>query len=243
VDVYGRPEKWEMDVIFNFFESYGFIKGSAIDVGANIGMHTLLFSRYYNNIYSFEPHPKTFKLLDINIQDYANNATPYNLAAYSSEGEIEFSSQSWNIGGFAINPNFNKVTKGFKTIVKTVCLDSVTEISEDAIGLIKIDVEGAEYEVLKGSEVIISKNKPIIIMECWDSQKGEARSITYLRSLGYQYFLYPVILPIRRSGFFGKIVTLFKTLISGGGYGIAFCEFNEKSDYELLIAVHGDNDL
>jgi hypothetical protein len=71
-----------------------------------------------------------------------------------------------------------------------VKLDDFDELKSVAkrIRAIKIDVENYEYYVLKGSENIIKKHKPIIYCELWDNKNRE-KCIDFLNKLGYSAFL------------------------------------------------------
>ena len=61
----GIFEKDELDLLSNIIDKKIFI-----DVGANIGNHTLYFRNSFEKIYSFEPHPKTYKLLQLNTEAF-----------------------------------------------------------------------------------------------------------------------------------------------------------------------------
>lgn len=52
----------------------------ALDIGANIGKHSVFFARFFKRVVSFEPHPRTFKLLDVNAE-LAEGVVPVRLAA------------------------------------------------------------------------------------------------------------------------------------------------------------------
>lgn len=62
---HGAPEKEEMDCVFDYLSRNGLIKGCAVDVGANYGMHALRFANYFEHVYSFEPHPAVFPDPDV----------------------------------------------------------------------------------------------------------------------------------------------------------------------------------
>ncbi len=129
-----------------------------IDVGANIGNHTIYFGRILQarKIYAFEPQKEVFKILKRNIE--LNNLTKivvaFNLALGSKDGYGDFKKESldeYNLGCASIREN----TKGK---VKIRRLDSIG--IKDKINLIKIDVEGHELQVLLGSKNTIKNNKP-----------------------------------------------------------------------------------
>ena len=74
----GWFEKRELYAVEKFFSSMQLDKKICIDAGANIGNHSLFFSRIFERVFSFEPNKEVFKLLEINALS-VSNITPLNL--------------------------------------------------------------------------------------------------------------------------------------------------------------------
>jgi len=74
----GWFEKRELYAVENFFESNQLDRKICVDVGANIGNHSLFFSRIFEKVYSFEPLTEVFKLLEINASS-TNNVIAQNI--------------------------------------------------------------------------------------------------------------------------------------------------------------------
>jgi protein O-GlcNAc transferase len=136
-----------------------------IDIGANIGNHSLFFAKYLNcnMVHCFEPYEPNVKLLEYNTKSLSDKVKIYKCALSNKESEMPlYNSQSHNFGGFSLHSYSNG--SSFKVIdsIKTYTLDSygLTNIS-----LIKIDVENHENEVLEGAKQTIELNKPIIFLE------------------------------------------------------------------------------
>jgi len=143
---------------------------SFVDVGANYGYYTCLAHENMpknSTIYSFEANPMKFGNLYINNRIYnsksnfnttmkciaISNTTEKNIKFYLPDDDNQCS------GGLYHNRNHND-----KYIeVETDTLDNI--IKDNPVDLIKIDVEGAEVEVLEGAINIIKNQKPIIMME------------------------------------------------------------------------------
>ena len=68
INLDGVYERNELDFLFEWLATHSpdVFNGTAIDIGANIGNHSLYLSNYFEKVVSFEPHPRTFKLLEIN---------------------------------------------------------------------------------------------------------------------------------------------------------------------------------
>lgn len=120
-----------------------------IDCGANIGMSVLYFKRLFPNsrILAFEPNPYAFELLSKNIK--ANNVSKvelYNVALYDKESEISFFIKN-NKG--ALDGSVNKERGGSKELKVIAQKLSQYIINIPEIDLIKIDVEGAEINIIE----------------------------------------------------------------------------------------------
>lgn len=153
-----------------------------LDIGANIGNHTIYFAKRCNalKVYSFEPIHETFNILkkNIEINNIGNIVELYNLGLSDKNtmGDILKYSMH-NIGATKITHNINGNLKLNK-------LDNIN-IDEDRIDFIKIDVEGHEINLLRGAENTLSKYKPSIFIEVFDENKSNIFSI--LENLGYKY--------------------------------------------------------
>jgi FkbM family methyltransferase len=119
-----------------------------LDVGANIGVFSIAAATRFPDatIYAFEPNPVAYSRLvrNLELNDTAN-VQPANRAVYSSCSIVEFSDGS--------STSLGSVIDSGTLSVEAVTLDSVcSQKAIGHIGLIKIDVEGAEVEVLRGAQ-------------------------------------------------------------------------------------------
>jgi FkbM family methyltransferase len=91
------------------------------------------------------------------------------MACYSSDGYLDlYIARESGLHSLVQPRSENKIR------VKTCTLDSIIEkLHIDNIRLIKIDVEGAEIEVIKGAIKTIVKHRPTIIVEVWFSNIAE----------------------------------------------------------------------
>ena len=137
------------------------VQTGIIDVGANIGNHSLFFSEFLEHdiIHSFEPHPDNFELLQKNMD--GRKAKLYQTALSEKKGEmVLYNSDSSNNGGFSLHHQPRSFVVYDKIDVTTLDSYKLKNIS-----MIKIDVEGHEDGVLKGAVNTIKKNHPIIFIE------------------------------------------------------------------------------
>ena len=138
-----------------------------LDIGANIGLYSLSAAKIVGDsgkIYSFEPDPITFKNLKKNIESNKfNNVELINKAVSNKTGTIGFTS-SENISSRSKNHiklDNESDTNSIK--IPTIKIDDFFENRNIEINIIKMDIEGAEFEALKGMKKIIDKNKHLKI--------------------------------------------------------------------------------
>jgi FkbM family methyltransferase len=140
---------------------------TVIDIGAHIGYYTLLFAKCVGpsgHVFSFEPLPSNFDLLCKNVQ--LNNLTQvqtFNQAVFSRAGGITISvpDDQPNSGNGSVC-----LDKGLQQFhVNAVSLDAFCEEFLIRPDVLKMDVEGAEYEVLIGAKRVIGQFRPKLLIE------------------------------------------------------------------------------
>lgn len=139
------------------------------DIGAHKGDYTAMWraNGYTNNIYLFEPHPKTFSILANKIDNSAFTHL-YNIGfSDTTGGALIFDYPSESKSGSEHASLYSNVITDLhgasgvsSTEVKITTLDDfVKEHNIERISLLKIDTEGHEYAILKGAKQLIEKDK------------------------------------------------------------------------------------
>ena len=139
-----------------------------IDVGANIGYYTLIFARLVGNegkVFAFEPEPSNFNILNRNLQlNGYKNVIVEQKAISDNNGKIRLYISELTTGMHRTYPS-KYCSKAFVDVDLIKLDDYFSKISLiDKINFIKIDVEGAEFGVLKGISNILKKSKDIKIL-------------------------------------------------------------------------------
>lgn len=150
-------------------------KGLILDVGANIGNHSIYFGKFTGcSVASFEPNPSVIPILEENLADNNLPNKVYKFGLGSSEGryEVDIPQEMLdNVGAARL-----KATE--TGVINVKKLDDIqTEIIEDfknlSIVAIKADIEGMEPEMLEGSIQTIEKFKPELFLEINSSDSME----------------------------------------------------------------------
>ena len=163
---------------------------TVLDIGANIGNHTVAFASKAKQVFSFEPHPRNYQLLAINASLYSNVKT-FNVGASDRKQVLEAVTPNGNMGATSITLNARLDNEASKVVdFSLVALDEMPDITDQDIGFVKIDVEGHELSALRGMQRILEKQKPLIAFEqhADEIQDGTSPVIEFLKKAGYQYF-------------------------------------------------------
>jgi FkbM family methyltransferase len=170
-----------------------------LDVGANIGNHSLAFSTFAEKVFSFEPGEKAFNLLSRNISlNQLNNVTVLNFGL-SNHGQQTtlYIENSGNLGESSLYRH-NLVDK--ELIENTVTLKRgdafAKEYGLSRLDFIKVDVEGHEREVIEGLTETIKQFRPIVQHE-WESDSSNRSWIDNEQinpSYFVDYYFYGLIL-------------------------------------------------
>jgi FkbM family methyltransferase len=185
--------------------------GVAVDVGANVGCHTLIMSSLVGpagRVLAFEPHPKIFERLadNLNLNRLANVKTfPYALADESGSANLyTFGEDYANQGMSSLTP-VDGTEAQHSIPIECKTLDEVAESeSLDRLDLIKIDTEGYEAKVIMGAKKSLASFRPSLLLEYnkahWQRAGHTLEDVkSLLTDLGYELYF------ARRSGIIVKV--------------------------------------
>lgn len=171
----------------------------AINIGANIGLYSNLLAFNIDSnkkVLAIEPTPSAYKLLNNNIHRNSNvrKIITFNGIATDDEEEheiniIEGKEEYSSLGNLVHTSVVNE--KFIKEKVKGVTIDSLVNLHKIKPGIMVIDVEGAELNVLKGATETLRNYHPIIISELDDALLSEQNSsskelIKFLKEFDYK---------------------------------------------------------
>lgn len=197
-----------------------------VDVGANVGYYSLIASENIKKnagaIYAFEPISKTYARLIENITlNYIDCVKHYKKAISDKTEKISLNvgnDKNWGMSSI----NNHEHLSGEVEIVECETLDSFCQAENiSKIDLIKIDVEGAEYSVLKGMKNVLETHHPEILIEIFDKhlnkQNVHSEDIfNFLWEKGYKSYQIVEngkIVPLTKAGSYEGLIC-FKYAIS-----------------------------
>jgi FkbM family methyltransferase len=238
INTHGVYEVDELDTFFQWIRRYGeaTFRGSAVDIGANIGNHSVYFSDYFEQVYSFEPNPRTFAVLALNAE-LATNVKCFNVGISNAAGTAALDSSAGNVGGARIV----EAATGTSRPIKLQTLDAVLGDAHN-VKLIKVDVEGHEYQALLGAERIIRGNRPLVLFEQHrhDFVGGQSRVVELLRSFGYARFATlrrQPRLPARVNATARHIYAAIARIVLGESIDVVVQQNFEHDQYSFIVAV------
>lgn len=174
-DIVKYNDFWEFE-LFKSWSSMFDVDGLILDIGANIGSHTLQFKHYFPDckIWAFELHHENYNLLKKNTASY-KDVKSFNVGVGSRTSIV-----TYNDGHFS-NCGVVKLDQHGSNDNIVLAIDDLKQT--EPISLIKIDVEGHELSAFEGMQTTLRRDQPQIWLEDLSSQK---LAVAFLKDLGYE---------------------------------------------------------
>jgi FkbM family methyltransferase len=190
--------------------------GRIVEVGANMGSHTVGLAKIAaaggEEMVVFEPQPVIFQNLCANLAlNGLRNVRAWPFACGDKTGSVSFAKQDYGRPGNFGGVSMSHAEDGPERITAPVVrLDDC--LGEDAVALIKIDVEGFELAVLRGADESLRRNRPVLYVEN-DRVDRSKELIEWLWSREYRLFWHipPLFNP---ENFFGQPVDHYARVAS-----------------------------
>jgi FkbM family methyltransferase len=206
----------------------------ALDVGANIGNHSLFLADIFKRVIAFEPNSLARSILEINLElnEIGNiELRPFGLSDQSGIATLTF--DLLNLGAATSAEPKRKSAAVRQSTIELIAGDDVIDVPE-RVGFIKIDVEGAEEAVLKGLKQTLRAHAPIVMIEQWpdaiEEIGGTSPSFSFLRERGYTAW------EIQKAARFrGKLWKLPALLLGHVDYSLNPVSRLQKREYPALI--------
>ncbi len=182
-----------------------------VEVGANIGAHTVDLSRLAGRdgeVHAFEPQRIVFQTLCANLAlNQCTNVHARQAAVGETAGTITVPAMDP-----AVRNNFGGVSLRGVTDGETVALVTLDSLDLPACHLLKVDVEGMEVEVLKGAEQLVQTHRPIMYLENDRAERSEDL-LTLVERLDYKAYWHVARL-FNPANYYGDPEDIFPGVVS-----------------------------
>jgi FkbM family methyltransferase len=159
----GLYEKENLELLLRLLRSIP--QPVVLDIGANIGNHTLAFATVASQVHAFEPIPRIHALLRLNVeQNQLANVALHAVALSDSEGEATIHMVTDGNYGASSFDQRSGVSEAV-TVSRRRGDALLAELGVDKVDFIKIDVEAHEVYVLRGLMNTLQNQRPFITME------------------------------------------------------------------------------
>jgi FkbM family methyltransferase len=232
----GRYEANVLEDTFDFLSKRSLsFSGTALDIGANIGNHSVYFLKHFKSVHSFEPNPKVASMLRLNAD--GRSISVYEFGLSNKNTSLTFAQNEGNLGSsFICEDDYDKSSRLTKIEVRR--LDDLNDADFEKVSLMKIDVEGHELQVLEGAELLISKDRPIILFEQGSSDfiAGASAVTLFLKNKGYKFYIRDWNFNFGQRGGKKYLGTILRVIF---GERVTFREVTifEPKQYNLIVAL------
>ena len=148
---------------WEFAQFYAAPQGTAIDVGASIGMNTINYAEYFDRVISMEPDPAQYECLQATVTANGCHTVETIPAAAGARAEV-LNLVIYHTGRFGNC----LLPQGYHTKTRDqlpVRVYPIDQLGATDVTFIKIDVEGSEMRVLEGAAATIGRDQPVIQIE------------------------------------------------------------------------------
>lgn len=194
----GLYERHELALLEDVIGRQNLQDTTALDIGANIGNHTVVFSKWFRNVVAFEPNPPVATLLEANVVlSGASNVRVQRVGLGPEDASLPFTPDiagNDGHGSFAIASTATielPVRNGDRLLDS---LDPDFASGKRRIGFIKCDVEGFEPSVFRGLAQTLALHGPVVLYES-DHRGPGKEAYSVLQQAGYNH-----IYAIRETG-------------------------------------------
>jgi FkbM family methyltransferase len=187
----GAFEETEIDIATSLCAAF-YPDRCILDVGANIGLHSLAWATFAP-VVALEPAPSTYAKLRANVEAnrLGDRIRPLRTAAGDQVGEVEFFVTKDS--AFSSLRDTRRVQIRERVRVPCTTLDALAPELPKPVGLLKIDVEGLERAVIAGAAALLRRDRPVLFVEIYGgaaSNPDPEGTVEDICAFGYEPFVY-----------------------------------------------------
>lgn len=238
----GWYEDLLLQAIFDRFlaaDADAFRQGAALDVGANIGNHSLWLARRFAQVYAFEPNPVCTRLFEANmLMNQVDNVKLFTVGLSDEPAQRLFHANlQGNLGRSGVTPEL-AATASRSFPVELDCGDRLLAAHLPdtlPVQLIKLDIEGHEFQALSGLRETLRRHQPLVLFESHyaGGPTGSDAIVHLLRQCGYAHFH---VLEANASPYRNALAKLVHRLVKGWTLAVREVATPEDRSHSLVIA-------
>ncbi len=179
-------DAWQNNFV-SYLLSFVKQKRTCIDIGSSYGFVSTALALHFDQVHSFEMLPLVYNCLLSNTKS-ANNIQTYNVGLGDTKRQVDINFDETFSGSSYVKTYQSELDD--KCVISST-IETLDSYSFKDVDLIKIDVEGFESFVIKGSIETLTVNTPVVIIEMFTfrnkrSDLNRKDCITKMRGLGYE---------------------------------------------------------
>jgi FkbM family methyltransferase len=137
-----------------------------VDVGANVGQHSMFAAQHFVSVHAFEPYPPLLEVLNDHIQGNGlRHVDVHPVGLADVDGEAEYAAPADRRSGYGGFDNPDPNLQRLRLPLRRGDTYLVGQVGR--VDVIKIDVEGSERRVVEGLSGILERDRPALVMEFW----------------------------------------------------------------------------
>lgn len=183
--LFGSYEELHLDAFLAFMRDKR--RGIILDVGANVGTHSLAFARHFKQVHAFEPNPTLWPGFTRNMaMNGLHNVILHKIGLGERDAELPFYSiekTNFGLGTCSHVEQYDLPLKEIGTVQVARGDDYAREQGIGLIDAIKIDVQGFEPEVLRGLRGRLITDRPIVWFELGGGTLSKMHSLPQFQDI------------------------------------------------------------
>ena len=186
-----RQLRWHEKEVFRWLATRTY--RTIVEIGANVGIFSIYFAKRYPEaaVYAFEPSREVFARL---LRNTSANACPnlfvFNCAIFSESGFLNFHEPAGHMTNGSLDASFAAIFSARirSTPVPVLAASKMEAFFQNSPILLKIDVEGAEPQLLQSLAPLIEQYRPDLIVEVLPVTEAALNDLEFVRNGSYKLF-------------------------------------------------------
>lgn len=156
-------------------------RGTILDIGANVGTHSLVFARHFRQVHAFEPNPRLWPSFERNLEVNAiGNVHLHKVGLGQKDEDLTLylvDEHNFGLGTLSEVSQYDRPLRPAGRVAVRAAAAYLEQASAGPVDAVKLDVQGFEPDVLRGLSQILSRDRPFIWVEIGGGTKRELNEL------------------------------------------------------------------